>query len=96
MQVQNYSWTTECLTITTKFNKHLENSNKNNVNNKVNKTNGDEDDNNDDYISNDLPKIQDAIFIGNVIISKLGHTFYCSSGIITRAGCCDSEHKKSW
>ena len=28
--------------------------------------------------------------------SKLGYTFYCSTGIITHAGCCDSEHKKSW
>ena len=28
--------------------------------------------------------------------SKLGCTFYCSTGIITCAGCCDSEHKKSW
>lgn len=57
MQVQNYSWTIVCLTITKKFNENLENSNNNNVNDKDNKTNGDEDDNNDDYVSNDLPRI---------------------------------------
>ena len=57
MQVQNYSWTTVCLTITKKFDDNLENSNNNNVNDKDNKTNGDEDDNNDDYVSNDLPRI---------------------------------------
>ena len=57
MQVQNDSWTTVYLTITKKFNENLENSNNNNVNDKDNKTNGDEDDNNDDYVSNDLPRI---------------------------------------
>ena len=55
--MQNYSWTTVYLTITKKFNENLENSNNNNVNDKDNKTNGDEDDNNDDYVSNDLPRI---------------------------------------
>ena len=53
MQVQNYL----LIKITKKFNENLENSNNNNVNDKDNKTNGDEDDNNDDYVSNDLPRI---------------------------------------